>query len=597
MKTLIIALNSKYIHSALAPRYLKASCGNECGDIDILELTINDSLDSILASIYREKADSVAFSCYIWNIAYVLKLAEDLKKVSPATKIILGGPEVSFDAVKVMEGSLFIDYIISGEGENVFKLLLKHLFDGSVKIGDICGLTYRNEGAVLSGEPCPLIENLDSIPSPYSDEMLASLGGRIVYFESSRGCPFSCSYCISSTFEGVRYFSMDRVKRDLLKLIEAGVKQVKFVDRTFNANRERAKEIIKFVIENAAEINFHFEAAGDLFDDEMLQILSTAPEGLIQFEIGIQTTNEKTLEMINRRTSIDKVFNNVRRLNAPENINIHLDLIAGLPGEDYDSFKESFNDVYLLKPHQLQLGFLKMLKGSKIRREIGLHGYEFRDYAPYEVLCNKYMSFDEMLELKGIEEIVERYYNSGRFANSLEFIINNFYGSAFEFYYEFLQFNKRMRYLERPLSSRELYAVLMKFLKEWAPESKLGLLKDLLKLDFLSCDSSNNLPEGIDRSLQPGFKERCFDFLKSETNICTYLKGFAGVPAKEIFKRVHFEIFNYDVAQQVVSQNIVIQKNNCIDFKEAETVVLFNYSLRNKVTGLFNYEKLATDIF
>lgn len=588
MKTLIVGLNSKYIHSMLAPWYLKAVCENECGDVKVVELTINDSMDSILAVLYNEKPDIVAFSCYIWNIEYVLKLTENLKKVHREIRILLGGPEVSYDSIQIMQDNAGIDYILAGEGELACKQLLKLLAGNiSMDIGQIAGLHYRKNGIVIKNEPCNLIENLNDIPSPYTDEMLESVGNRIVYYESSRGCPFSCSYCISSTFNGVRYFSLDRVKRDLSVLISTGVRLVKFVDRTFNCNKDRAKEIFDFIIENSVHTVFHFEAAADLFDNEMLNILTKAPQGLIQFEIGIQSTNERTLEAIERKTSIDKVFNNIIKLKDMGNINLHLDLIAGLPYEGYDSFVKSFNAVYGLKPHQLQLGFLKMLKGSKIRKEADLYGYEYRNYPPYEILSNQFISFDEILELKEIEDIIDRYYNSGRFVNTLEYMVRHVFSSAFVFYHSFFLYRKENGYDKRAPSSRELYTVLLEFCKKCAEDKEDRnveiLSNELLKLDFLSSDNSGNLPIGIKRMHQDGFKEYCFDFLKDSTNIEKYLPGFKNYPAKQIYKQVHFELFDYNFTEQSPTFN----------YEKRKTIVLFNYSIRNKVNGLYEYFKIG----
>lgn len=583
MKSIIIALNSKYIHSSLAVWYLKAICGNECGEVKVMEFTINESMDSILADIYREKADIAAFSCYIWNIDHVLKLVRNLKRVLPHIKIVLGGPEVSFDTIQLMKENPSVDFVIAGEGERCFEFLLKYL-NKSVggTLNDINGLFYKKEGDVVSNKPCSFIEDLDLLPSPYTEEMLSSLENRIVYFESSRGCPFSCSYCLSSTFEGVRYFSLDRVKHDLIRLIEAGVKQVKFVDRTFNCNRARAKEIFRFILQSPGETNFHFEAAADLFDDEMLDILSEAPAGRIQFEIGIQSTNPETLEAIDRKTNLDRVFYNIKRLWDMGNIHLHLDLIAGLPHEGYAVFKNSFNQVYNLRPHQLQLGFLKMLKGSKIRTEAELHGYSFREYPPYEVLYNSYITFDELLDLKGIEELVERYYNSGRFSGSLNFAAGRLFESPFDFYHEFYLYCTGKGYLKWSLANRELYTVLLEFFKGFVSTGDTGIFNELLKLDFLSSDNSGNLPAGIEREVVYSFKDRCFEFLKDEGNVTRYLPEFEGIPAKQIFKNVHFEVFNYDVTQ----------KDEDYNYRKARTVVLFNYSKRNRVTGLYKSMKV-----
>lgn len=583
MKTLIISTNAKYIHSSLAPWYLKAYCGDRYGKIKVMDFTINDSMDSVVASIYSEKADVVCFACYIWNIEYVSRLAECLKKVAPASRIVFGGPEVSYDPENIMEKNKYLDYIISGEGEDAFKELLEHLHDGAMKLKDIDGLTYRESGRIVANRTCRTIKELDSIPSPYTDEMLNYAGNRIIYFETSRGCPFSCSYCLSSTAKGVRYFSMDRVKQDLLKLIGAGIKLVKFVDRTFNCNRARAKEIIRFIIDNASETSFHFEAAADLFDEEILDLIGSAPEGLIQLEIGVQSTNKETLELINRRTDLEKIFQNAKKIMYPGNVHMHLDLIAGLPGEDYDSFKKSFDDVYSLWPHQLQLGFLKMLKGTKIREEAHLHGYCFKDFPPYEVLYNKYISYEEMIELKGIEDLVERYHNSGRFACTLKYVINDMYRSPFEFFREFHTYCMRMNFSGKAFSSRDTYTILLGFIAGIAPEEKYKIIKDIARLDFLSSDNSNNLPAGLERNIEPGFKEKCFEFLRVSENIEIYLPAFTNLPPKQIIKKVHFEIFNYDVTLPGQKTGI----------KKGKTVVLFDYSRKDRVTGLYSHMKIS----
>lgn len=625
MKTLIVAINSKYIHSSLAPWYLKSYCGDECGKIKVLEFTINDNVESIFSAIYLEKPDVLAFSTYIWNVSHVLSLAGNIKKVLPEVCIILGGPEVSFESVKIMEDNPSIDYIIAGEGEVPMKLLLKSLaktkgYTGKIGVKGTCqaggmlneensdsmldddsilddksiesvenipGLTYRKEGEIFQNSFGKAINPLDLIPSPYNDEMAENFKDKIVYYESSRGCPFSCSYCLSSTFSGVRFFSMERVKSDLMRLINLKVHQVKFVDRTFNCNRERAKEIFKFIMENALEdggkpiTNFHFEIAGDLFDEEMHQILSAAPEGLIQFEIGIQTTNEETLELIDRKTDTEIVFENVRKLRKCNNIHLHLDLIAGLPKEDLRLFKNSFNEVYGLKPHNLQLGFLKMLNGTKIKREAELYGYRYKNFPPYEVLSNDFISYDEIIELKGIENVLERYYNSGRFVETLNYLIYASKETPYDFYKELSDFFKTNGYLERRLSSRELYTIILQFCRR--KNYDLNIVNELLKYDFLRSDNTNNLPEGIQRHMESGFKEKCFDFLSREENIDKYLPQYKGMAAKQIYKNVHFEIFSLDVTEDFDA------------FREItpfETVILFDYGSKNKVSGLYYSVKI-----
>ncbi|OPZ84867.1 MAG: (Dimethylallyl)adenosine tRNA methylthiotransferase MiaB [Firmicutes bacterium ADurb.Bin419] len=579
MKTVIIALNSKYIHSALAPWYLKANCPPDCGEVKVMEFSINEMIDTMLARIYEEKCDVAAFSCYIWNIGEVMKLADNLKKINPQVKIILGGPEVSFNAHEIMEKNNFIDYILSGEGEFAFGQLLYSFASESVDIGSIKSLTYRDGERIIQGGMYGVIEDLNLVNSPYNDKMLAATGNKMLYYESSRGCPFDCSYCLSSTFKGVRYLPMDRVKSELLSFIRAGVKMVKFVDRTFNCNLSRAKQILSFIIENASKTHFHFEAAADLFDEEMLDILAKAPAGLIQFEIGIQSTNSRTLDAVNRKTRLNEVFSNIRKLNSLGNVHLHLDLIVGLPYEDYESFRKSFNAVCELEPQQLQVGFLKLLKGSRIRTETDKHGYKSRNYPPYEILSSDYLSFGEITRLKNIEDMVERFMNSGRFNKTINYLIKNFFYSPFDFYEKLSVYFKKSGYFDRSLSSRELYTIILEFVKKSELEIDLKVVNELLKFDFLISNNTNNLPEGINRNMDVSFKEKCFEFLKCGENIPKYIPGFEGLPAKQIYGRVHFEIFSFDVTKDNIGG-------------DESTVVLFDYTTDNPVSGHFCFSKV-----
>ena len=592
MKTLIIALNSKYIHSSLAPWYLKAACGRACGEVKVMEFTINEDPDAVLAAIFAENAEIAAFSCYIWNINRILILSENLKKINPGIVTVFGGPEVSYDAEELLRANGNVDYVISGEGEEAFKNLLECLNEKIPdRLQEIKGLSYRCiHGGIKSnspGLPC----GPDSIPSPYSPEMLSAVKDKIAYFEASRGCPFSCSYCLSSVTGGVRFFPTERVKKDLIKLAKAGVRQVKFVDRTFNCHKERAKEIVKFIIDNMGpdihgtekSINFHFEAAADLFDRELLDILAKAPGGLIQLEIGIQTSNELSLEAVNRKTDMGRAFGNIRRLIEAGNIHIHLDLIAGLPFEDFESFKNSFNMVYKLRPHSLQLGFLKLLKGSPLRDAAQVHGYVFRSYAPYEILYNNYISYEELTILKGVEELVDRYWNSGRFPYSLEYIVAACFSSPFEFYLSFHRHNLACGRPVRSLAAKDLYAVLLEFAGtvKGIDEARF---KECLKLDFLASDSSGHLPAGLERLSREDFKDKCFEFLKDENMLDKYLPEFEGIPAKQIFKKVHFELICIDPDSEAGYAHCTAPK-----------VFLFNYTKKDTVTG--RYEYYIVDLF
>lgn len=568
MKTLLVGINSKFIHTCLAIWYLKASI-NEITSNDCMvtrEFTINDNKDNILSEIYKEKPNIITFSCYIWNIELILLLSKELKKLLPKCTIILGGPEVSYDAKTILEENSSIDFVLCGEGEEIFPTLYNSLVNHSDEYKQLSGIAYRCEDSIEYNKGFNLVKELDEINSPYTPELMASVANRIVYYESSRGCPFSCSYCISSTFNGVRFFSMDRVKRDLSSILLYKPKLIKFVDRTFNCNRSRAKEIFKYIIELKCDTLFHFEAAADLFDDEMLEILSGAPKGLIQLEIGIQTTNQDTLKEIDRVTDITKLFDNVKKILANENIHVHLDLIAGLPYESLESFKKSFNEVYQLGPHQLQLGFLKLLKGSKIRNEAQKHGFIFKNYVPYEVLSNNYISYDEILVLKDVEEVLERYFNSSRFQSSLEFIEKLLFSDAFEMYYKLAEFCREKGDLDRPISYKENIAILYEFFKNAVNNSDkyAEVFRQKMIFDFLSSDRSCAIPECLKREEDLISVHDIHILLKNEQFIKEYLTNFCGVQTKNVLKNVFFIRLS--------------------ELTKDDEIVMFDYSIRDLIS-------------
>lgn len=547
MKTVLVGINSKYIHTCLAIWYLKASVlkyaglNNASKNVITREFTINDNKDNILSEIYKEKPDILAFSCYIWNIDIIQLLSKELKKLLPNCTIILGGPEVSYDSQAVLENNSTVDFILCGEGEEAFSILYDSLSNHSEKYKELSGIAYRNGKSIVYREGFNLVHNLDEIEAPYTQELLETVANRIVYYESSRGCPFSCSYCISSTFNGVRFFSFDRVKRDLNTLLVYKPKLIKFVDRTFNCNKQRTKEIFRYIISLNCNTVFHFEAAADLFDDELLEILSHARKGTIQLEVGLQTTNTDTLEEIDRVTDVDKLCENVRNILNNGNIHVHLDLIAGLPFENLESFKESFNAVYDMRPHQLQLGFLKLLKGSKVRMEAGKHGFAFRSYVPYEVLSNNYVSYEDILLLKDVEEVLERYFNSSRFVNSLESIEKNLFNNAFELYYKLSVFCRENGYLDRPISYRENISILFRFFKNInATEREIEVFRQKMVFDFLSYDSSCAIPECLKNEEDMLPSNVIHQFLKDDEFVKEYLPGFDGFQAKNILKKVFF---------------------------------------------------------
>lgn len=583
MKILLTTLNSKFIHTNLAIRYLK-EFAKDLADIEIREYTINNELDYILKDIYRNDYDIILFSTYIWNIEDIVRLCDNLKKVSPKTKIALGGPEVSYDSVEAMKKYDFVDYILYGEGEMIFRDLVRHL-NGELEIDKVDGLVYRDEnlstdadknGGIVMNKPMELIENLDIIPSPYKNINKEEYENKIVYYESSRGCPFNCQYCLSSTLKGLRYFGIERIKEDLKSLIDARVSQIKFIDRTFNANREVAMDIMDFLMKNDnGYTTYHFEVTAHLIDDSMLEFLKDCKEGLFQFEIGVQSTNDKTLEEVGRRDDFSRLSEVVKKVESYRNIHQHLDLIAGLPYEDYNSFEKSFNDVFNLDIEQLQLGFLKMIKGTGIRNNAEKHGLIYKDYPPYEVLYTDYISYSEILKLKDIEDILERYYNSKNFLLSMKFIINRYHRkhskeeySPFKVFESLATYFDSNGYFDIAQGKNQLYKILLDFY-----EDQIGIdnevFRDVLKYDYVSLGKSSNIPDFFLREEMDDFKNRCHQFLQDGENLQKYLPNYVDTPAKNIIKNVQFEVFNFNVMD--------LKENIDLDIVKEKNIVLFEY--------------------
>lgn len=570
MKILLTTLNSKFIHTNLAIRYLNQMVKDiEDIDVDIREYTINNELDFILKDIYANNYDVILFSTYIWNVNDIVKICNNLKKVNKNIKIALGGPEVTYDSEESMKKYDFVDYILYGEGELVFRDFVKSL-KGDINIKDVDGLVYRNNGDIVKNKPMKDIENLDIIPSPYIDLNKAEYENRIVYYETSRGCPFNCQYCLSSTLQGLRYFSIDRVKSDLKALIDARVSQIKFIDRTFNANKKFAMEIMQFLMENDNDYTtYHFEVTAHLLTEDMLEFLKGCKEGLFQFEIGVQTTNEKVLEAVGRRDDFSKLSYVVQKIASYRNIHQHLDLIAGLPYEDYNSFENSFNDVFNLGIEHLQLGFLKMIKGTGIRNNADEHEFRYKDYPPYEVLYNKYITYNEILKLKDIEEILERYFNSKNFVLSMRYIIHNYYKeSPFKFFEDFATYFDKNGYFNMSQGKNQLYKILLDFYTEKINEN-IELFIEIIKYDYISLGKTSNVPGFMSKIEVEDFKNRCHLFLQNEENILKYIPRFENTPAKQIIKHVHFEPFKYDILK--------LKENIKADLEKKESIVLFVY--------------------
>ncbi|EOC99412.1 B12-binding domain-containing radical SAM protein [Caldisalinibacter kiritimatiensis] len=576
MKVLLTTLNSKFIHSCLALRYLKSYSEDILPSIELEEYTINQHNDFIVGEIFKKQPDVVAFSCYIWNMEQILEIAQALKIVKPEIKIVLGGPEVSYDSKELMNRHPYIDFIVYGEGEATFRELVIGFINGENNYSDILGLVYRKEGKIIKNKPRPLIDNLDEIPSPFKGD-LSEFKNKIIYYESSRGCPFNCQFCLSSTIKGVRFFSLDRVKQDLEYIIKAGVKQVKFVDRTFNTKKDYALEIMRFIMsKNVRNINFHFEVTAHLLDEDMLKFLKDVPEGLFQFEIGVQSTNPETIKAIDRKTNFEKLAEVTKRIKSYRNIHQHLDLIAGLPYEDYNTFRKSFNDVYNLKPDKLQLGFLKLLKGSGLRQNVEKYGFKFLDKPPYEVLENKYISYNEMLKLKVIEDLVEKYSNEHNFENTLEFIINKFYKTPIEFFEEFSDYWEQRNLHQKSHSKRGLYCILYEFYIDKIKE-KEDIFNELLKFDYILNNKGGNIPKNIKKYNNYNMKKKRHDFLKEERNVAKYLSQYKDLPPKKIIKDIHFEEFKFNII------DFIKKGYNEEEIKKNTSIVLFVYDNDKKV--------------
>ena len=463
MKILLAACNAKYIHSNLAVYDLKAYSSDYDKEVLLREYTINQPKDEILKDIYGSGADVVCFSCYIWNISFVRELIRDLAKILPETAFWAGGPEVSYDAEKFLTEMPEMTGVLVGEGEKTFHDLLEYYIDGKGSLGEIRGIAYR-DGEEIRHNGWRELMNLSEIPFVY--QHLEEFENRIIYYESSRGCPFSCSYCLSSIDKKLRFRDLELVKKELQFFLDYKVPQVKFVDRTFNCKHEHAMAIWKYILEHDNGVtNFHFEVSADLLRDEEMDLMAKMRPGLIQLEIGVQSTNPETIRAIHRHMDLDKLKRCVDRVHSFRNIHQHLDLIAGLPYEDYDTFHRSFNDVYQMKPDQLQLGFLKVLKGSLMQGEAEKYGIVHKEKEPYEVLSTNWLPYGDVLKLKAVESMVEVYYNSGQFQHTLEYLVP-LAKDAFTFYESLGAFYEKKGYSEISHSRMRRYEILLEYLQE-----------------------------------------------------------------------------------------------------------------------------------
>ncbi len=569
MKLLLTAINAKYIHSNLAVYSLRASAGSIRDQVELAEFTINHRTGEILRDIYRKKPDVLFFSCYIWNMVYVTELTAECRKVMPGVPIWLGGPEVSYDAEQYLRAHPEVDGILCGEGEESFRRLGECYVNYRADVehlSQIPGLVFRrnltpqkeNEETVptftehsdksyvnyeagaweveqiQTNPPAPLID-LSTLPFPYQE--LTDFENRIIYYESSRGCPFSCSYCLSSIDKSVRFRSLELVLPELQFFLDRKVPQVKFVDRTFNCRKSHAMAIWRYLLDHDNGVtNFHFEIAADLLDEEELALIARMRPGLIQLEIGVQSTNPRTLEAICRKTDLDGLRDVVAKVRAGKNIHQHLDLIAGLPFEDYESFGRSFNDVYAMRPDQLQLGFLKVLKGSQMHREAEQYGIIRRALPPYEVLCTPWLPFSDVLRLKMVEEMVENYYNSHQFDETLDALVSRF-PSPFAFFERLAEFYESRREEQRKHSRVQRYELLLDFIRETFPEEE-RYFRQLLTVDYYLRERAKARPSFAPD--QTAYKEQLSEILR-QTGKQNHVEA---VPAGD--GQVKYLVFDYE---------------------------------------------------
>ena len=552
MKILLVACNAKYIHSNLAVYDLQAYASDYADHIVLKEYTINQQKDDIMRDIYLEHPEVVCVSCYIWNLSFVKELMADLIKILPGADFWAGGPEVSYDAEKFLTENSEFKGVMVGEGEETFKELAGHYVEKNPQnLKNMTGICYR-DGDQIIHNGWRQIMDLSSIPFIYKD--LSEFKNRIIYYESSRGCPFSCSYCLSSIDKKLRFRDTETVKKELQFFIDNKVPQVKFVDRTFNCKHDHAMAIWKYINEHDNGVtNFHFEISADLLREEELQEMSTMRPGLIQLEIGVQSTNPDTIKAIHRTMDFEKLKGIVDRIHSFGNIHQHLDLIAGLPYEDYDSFRHSFNDVYALKPQQLQLGFLKVLKGSHMMEMCKEYGIVYKTQEPYEVLSTKWLDYDHVLKLKTVENMVEVYYNSGQFQNTLEYL-ENFFQDAFSIYERLGSFYMEKGYGDVSHTRMRRYEILLEFLED-VPEISMDQVKDQMVYDLYLRENLKSRP-GFARDQKP-FERQVWDFRKRE----------------KVAKNAHVEVF--------------------ADGK----VLLFDYADRDPLTNNAHVTDVTKDVF
>ncbi len=592
MKTLLVAVNAKYIHTCLAAYTLRTYARSKGFAVDMVEYTINQPIDDVVRDLYVRQPDWIGFSCYIWNIDAVKTMAETLRLVMPDVPMWFGGPEVTYDAQRWLEDEApYADGVIMGEGEATFAALLNNFAQassaptalaptapnpvspdpGSQDLAETPGVAYRDPYGKVRVNPPAEPLSMDDVPFPYGEE--DDLANRIVYYESSRGCPFSCSYCLSSVEKSVRFRSMDKVRSDLDYFLAKKVRQVKFVDRTFNLNAERTRQIWEYIRDNDNGVtNFHFEMAADLLDEGSLAILRTLRRGLVQFEIGVQTTNEESLRAIHRQTDGERLKQSVAIIKEEGNIHQHLDLIVGLPYEDVGSVQQSFNDVYRMKPEQLQVGFLKVLKGSPIAEESREYQIKYHPRPPYEVMSTKWLTYADIIQQKTVEKMVDAYYNSGQFKMSLSYL-ETLYPNPYSLFQALGEYHVK-RHGDLVNHARIWrYETLLAFYKEKIND-RADEFVQLLTHDLYHRENLKKRPD-FAREEDEGTKEAKRAFYEKDENIAIYLPNHRSYEKRQITRMTHFERFFVDIHTMAETGEIIKQ----------DVLAIFDYLERDPITN------------
>jgi anaerobic magnesium-protoporphyrin IX monomethyl ester cyclase len=566
MKVICSTLNAKYIHTNLAIRYLRAYAAPEF-NVQLREYTIKDPIMNIVTDLYQQKPTVIGFSCYIWNIEETIKVVNMIKKIDPSILIVLGGPEVTYDTTEWMEKVQNVDIIVIGEGEQTFKQLLSVIEEGETSFQSVPGIAYRDKGQIKVTVQMNKLD-LKELASPYRfTEDLSGLGKRVTYIETSRGCPFSCQFCLSSIEVGVRYFDREKIKDDIRYLMANGAKTIKFVDRTFNISRSYAMEMFQFLIdEHLPGTVFQFEITADIMRPEVIEFLNNeAPKGLFRFEIGVQSTNDFTNELVMRKQNFAKLTRTVTMVKDGNKIDQHLDLIAGLPEEDYNSFKKTFNDVFELRPEELQLGFLKMLRGTGLRLRAADHQYVYMDHSPYEILGNNVLSFDDIVRIKQVEDVLEKYWNDHRMDHTVEYLVTNVFPTPFDFFQEFGSYWDEQVWSRIGHQLEDLYRRLYSFLEKRATEH-LDIIAGLMKYDYLKEHKYKPRKPWWNASYEKKDRVQVYKLIAEQPELLGLSYTNLHLDEKDLFKHTMLEEVSFDLNVYLKTGEIRVQSTNILAY-------------------------------